>query len=161
MNRNTRREALNLKRGGEDARLGRIASGNHLTAQNDEPEVWAVKYKPSGRICGIEEDGVCRDVYRTRQAAQEQADSPIFPSHYEAVPLPPGIPYQFIGDAEAQPALSADGHNLAAEWTGLSEEDLQLGDVQRSVDKARRFHERNDRAAFDLQRALDQRRGSR
>lgn len=37
MNRNQRREAHTLKRGGEDAFLCR-ASGNHLAAQNDEPE---------------------------------------------------------------------------------------------------------------------------
>lgn len=36
MNRNTRREAHYLKRAG--GVLGRVASGNHLAAQNDEPE---------------------------------------------------------------------------------------------------------------------------
>lgn len=36
MNRNQRRQAHDLKRSG--GVLGRVASGNHLAAQNDEPE---------------------------------------------------------------------------------------------------------------------------
>lgn len=41
--------------------------------------------------------------------------------------------------------------NLAAAWTGLTEEDLQLGDVERDADKAQRFHSRNDQQAMELQ----------
>jgi hypothetical protein len=36
VNRNQRRKAYDLKRAG--GVLGRVASGNHLAAQNDEPE---------------------------------------------------------------------------------------------------------------------------
>jgi hypothetical protein len=36
VNRNARRQAHDLKRAG--GILGRVASGNHLAAQNDEPE---------------------------------------------------------------------------------------------------------------------------
>lgn len=38
MNRNKRREAHDAKRAGDSGVLGRIASGNHLSADNDEPE---------------------------------------------------------------------------------------------------------------------------
>lgn len=38
MNRNQRREAKENKRAGHAGIAGRIASGNHLSASNDEPE---------------------------------------------------------------------------------------------------------------------------
>jgi hypothetical protein len=38
MNRNQRRQARDAKRAPAEAILGRVASGNHLTADNDEPE---------------------------------------------------------------------------------------------------------------------------
>lgn len=94
MNRNARRKAHDLKRLGEDVGLsGRIASGNSLAAQNDEPE--PVLYQQGG--------------------------------------------------------ASQDERNLAAAWTGLSEQDLQLGDVQRGgANKGARWHQDNDRRAREL-----------
>lgn len=41
--------------------------------------------------------------------------------------------------------------NLAAEWTGLTEADLVLGDLQRAQHKGLRWHHNNDNAARRLE----------
>lgn len=102
------------------------------------PQVWVVRYAPTGLICELSASGICWDVYASKEQAIGEMVATVLDDPAEYVPelLPPGIPYLWRG--EVMPSLTPAQH-----------EEMQrlVADVDRDYNKGPKLARRHDAAA--------------